>query len=78
MLICDPTQVKCFLWNNKYYELDYYLSPHPGLVLMYTDEATARETEKMPPFIDVQSDVTYEPSYSSFTLAKKEEAAPKR
>ena len=67
-----PLQVKCFLWNNKYYELDYYTFPHPGLVLMYTDEVTAREQDKMPPFINVESDVTFEPYYSSFTLAKKE------
>ncbi|KAJ3312486.1 hypothetical protein HDV04_003086 [Boothiomyces sp. JEL0838] len=74
----DPTRVpinkvrRCFLFNDRYYQLDIYKSPSQGLVLLeaYLDYD---ETGKVmvPEWLDCE-DVTDKPGYSMYDLALKE------
>ncbi|KAJ3322500.1 hypothetical protein HDV06_003044 [Boothiomyces sp. JEL0866] len=74
----DPTRVpinkvrRCFLFNDRYYQLDIYKSPSQGLVLLeaYLDYD---ETGKImvPEWLDCE-DVTDKPGYSMYDLALKE------
>ncbi|KNE61359.1 hypothetical protein AMAG_06188 [Allomyces macrogynus ATCC 38327] len=77
---------RCFLWDNHYYQLDMFLSPCPGLVLMEAYLAVP-EREKgvdevdgpvvmsvkdmLPPFMEIEREVTDEDEFSMFNLAKK-------
>ncbi|KAJ3365580.1 hypothetical protein GGF32_008713 [Allomyces javanicus] len=77
---------RCFLWENHYYQLDMFLSPCPGLVLMEAylavperevgvdkvDGLAAASVKNMlPPFIEIEREVTDEAEFSMFNLAKK-------
>ncbi|XP_071050312.1 TRPL translocation defect protein 14 isoform X2 [Onthophagus taurus] len=70
---------RCFLVNNQYFQLDVYQEPsHPrcrGLILLETysalDEAILRKC--LPPFLDIEKEVTGDPNYSMYNLSLKED-----
>lgn len=61
----------CFLWNAQYYELDYFFSPCPGLILLEAELDDAQQAVIIPPWVEVIRDVTEEDQYTNATLAKK-------
>jgi len=61
---------RCFLWNNQYFQLDIYRSPHPGLMLLETYTALQPSKLAMPDFLTIKEDVTGNPRYSMFNLSK--------
>ncbi|KAJ3353508.1 hypothetical protein GGF32_002987 [Allomyces javanicus] len=78
---------RCFIYDNHYYQLDTYVSPCPGLVLMEAylmtpthddgsplteDEEAAAIAAMLPPFVSVDREVTQDPAFSMYSLAKKE------
>lgn len=62
-------KVKCFVWNNHYFELNYFIHPQPGLVILKTDAETADQQIPLPPFVEVVEEVTDNLDFSTFTLA---------
>lgn len=79
----DPTRQsivkkrRCFLWEKQYYQLDSYMSPNPGLVLLeaYVHSPNAAHlatgaSMMIPPFLNVIGDVTKDSHYSMFNLSK--------
>jgi CYTH domain-containing protein/predicted ATPase len=59
----------CFLWEGQYFELDTYLDPAPGLVLLQVEPATADGAVRLPPFLEVDREVTGEPRFSNASIA---------
>ncbi len=62
----------CFLWKNQYYELDQFLNPHPGLILLEA-ELEDEESVSLPEFLEIEKEVTDDLEYSNFKLAKIKE-----
>lgn len=60
----------CFLWNSQYYELDHFLSPHQGLILLEAELDSLDQNVAIPPWVAIERDVTLEPQYSNAALAK--------
>ncbi len=60
---------RCFLYNNHYFQLDYFKQPHTGLMLL---EAYLEDSYKLdlPTFIPIEREVTDVPAYSMFNLSK--------
>jgi CYTH domain-containing protein/predicted ATPase len=61
----------CFLWENQYFELDYFLSPNSGLWLLEAELETDGQNVKLPPFLDVEKEVTDDPNYSNYEISKR-------
>jgi len=67
---------RCFLFNNKYYQLDIYREPcHPrckGLMILET-YTTATDAEiTIPDFLTSECEVTEQPLYSMYNLSHKD------
>ena len=62
---------RCFKWNDQYYQMDIYRSPHPGLMLLETWSSLPPEQLQMPDFLTVKENVTGNPQYSMFNLSKQ-------
>ncbi|KAJ3129652.1 hypothetical protein HK098_000803 [Nowakowskiella sp. JEL0407] len=81
----DPTRHtvgkhrRCFLWKDRSFQLDTFLKPHPGLVLLetYLESDTLStingngEESMIPPWLDVV-EVTNDKKYSMYELSKKD------
>ena len=71
----DPYRVtihkrrQSFIWKGQFFELDTFLSPSAGLVMMEAKGFTERETINIPPFIRVLEDVTGNPRYLNYNIA---------
>lgn len=72
----DPERVTvkkkrtCFLWENQYFELDLFLSPHEGLVLLEAEIEEDDAEVKLPPFLKIEREVTNEPEYANANIAR--------
>eukprot|EP01091_Cochliopodium_minus_P009398 TRINITY_DN2309_c0_g1_i1.p1 TRINITY_DN2309_c0_g1~~TRINITY_DN2309_c0_g1_i1.p1 ORF type:complete len:475 (+),score=126.73 TRINITY_DN2309_c0_g1_i1:166-1425(+) len=62
-------KLNSFVWNGHYFELNYYMHPHEGLIILKTDAEDSQQQIPYPPFIEVISEVTDDENYSTFTLA---------
>jgi CYTH domain-containing protein/predicted ATPase len=60
---------RCFLWQNQYFELDRFEEPCPGLLLLEAELEERGQAVALPPFLDVEREVTGEMAYSNFALA---------
>lgn len=62
---------RCFKWNDQYYQLDIYRTPHPGLMLLETWSSLPPSDLQLPDFLKVKENVTGNPQYSMFNLSKQ-------
>jgi CYTH domain-containing protein/thymidylate kinase len=62
----------CFLYNNQYFELDTFIEPHPGLMLLEIELDTDGAFPVLPPWITLTQDVTGDSRFSNSNLALKE------
>uniref|UniRef100_A0A6B2L5P0 NadR/Ttd14 AAA domain-containing protein n=1 Tax=Arcella intermedia TaxID=1963864 RepID=A0A6B2L5P0_9EUKA len=62
--------VKYFIWNNTYFELENYKVPNIGLSSLVVETDQPAEVIEFPPFIKVKGEVTSEPAFFSYSLAK--------
>jgi CYTH domain-containing protein len=71
----DPTRqtirkTRCvFLHANHYFELDRFLSPHAGLQLLELEVDDLARPVSVPPFIEVEREVTGEAEFNNHALA---------
>lgn len=61
-----------FLYENQYYELDQFVSPHKGLYLLEF-HAPSTSSAVLPPWFKYEGEVTSNKSYSMYQLAAKKE-----
>lgn len=69
--LCGPITKtrKCFLWEGRYFELDTFQSPRPGLQLLEVELNSLDEKVDLPPWIAIDRDVTEEPAFANRELA---------
>lgn len=62
----------CFIWNERYFELDYFIKPSSiyGLVMLEVELDNIDEEIDFPPFIKIIKDVTGLKSYSNSELSR--------
>lgn len=70
---------RCFLWNNRYYQLDRFERPHGGLMILEAyfskedlEAAGGNWRQMVPPFVPVQEDITSSPEYSMRQLSRRD------
>ena len=62
---------KSFIWKGQYFELDNYLEPMTGLMILETKGVADDEDVKFPPFLKVLKDITGNKDYYNYNLAIK-------
>ncbi len=60
---------KSFIWKGQFFELDSFISPHPGMMILETKGITEGEDVRFPSFIRVIKDITGDSSYYNYNLA---------
>lgn len=59
----------CFLHEGRYFELDRFLEPKAGLTLLEVELDDAKAAVKLPPFLEIEREVTDDPAYSNARIA---------
>lgn len=62
---------RCFVWDNRYYELDTFVSPKLPHSLLEIEDVTMDESISFPPFLNVVEEVTENTEYYNANIAKK-------
>lgn len=72
----DPTRKtifkkrNCFLWQNQYFELDEFIDPFTGTLILEIELDDPKQAVVLPPFIKIQKEITGDSSYSNRAMAK--------
>lgn len=72
----DPSRVPvqkfriCFLWKDRYFELDTFTSPRPKLEILEVEVDSLDEKFDLPPFIDLDKEITGDSAWSNHALAR--------
>jgi CYTH domain-containing protein/predicted ATPase len=64
---------RVFLWRNQYFELDTFIDPRPGLELLELELEDIKSRIDLPPFIEIEREVTDDPLYYNRTIALTDE-----
>jgi len=59
----------CFLWKGFYFELDRFVEPRAGLQLLEIELDDEAAEIPLPPWLEIERDVTEDKTYSNFVLA---------
>ena len=60
---------KCFVWKNRYFELDTYIEPKLGMQILELEGIKEGDEVEMPPFIKVVEDITGNEKYYNYQLS---------
>ena len=75
----DPEKVqinkirRVFTIGNQTFELDYFLNPRFGLIILEAELESLSSELVIPEFLHVQEEITSDPTYCNSELAKKHE-----
>lgn len=61
----------CFVYNDQYFELDVFMEPRPGLCVLEIELTEENDKLELPPFLDVEREITGDPTYSNYGIAKE-------
>lgn len=61
-----------FIWRGQYFEIDTYQAPLDGLVILETKGIADAEPVNFPPFVRVSKEITGNPDYTNYNLARKD------
>jgi len=61
----------CFVWENRYFELDTFVNPALPFSLLEIEDAEHHEDIQFPPFIKIIEDVTDNKEFYNSNLARK-------
>lgn len=62
---------RCFVWQNRYFELDTFIAPKLPLRLLEIEDVAMDEPIEFPPFLKVIEEVTENPAYYNKNIAKR-------
>lgn len=62
---------RCFVWDNRYLELDTFVEPSLPHHLLEIEDVTADEEIAFPPFLKVIREVTNDPEWYNANIAKR-------
>ncbi len=60
----------CFIYEDQYFELDIFQEPARGLVLLEIELTEENDEVVLPPFLQIEREVTGNESYSNHAIAK--------
>ena len=60
---------RVFVWEGRYFQLDTFLEPHAGLELLEAEFDDARGPVTLPPFLDIEREVTRDRRFALDGLA---------
>ena len=60
---------KSFIWKGQFFELDTYLKPVEGLMILETKGIAEHADVRFPPFLKVVEDITGNTRYYNYNLA---------
>lgn len=60
----------CFLYENQYFELDRFTDPCAGLMMLEVELDAPERDVMLPPFVDIEREVTSKVEYTNYALAK--------
>ena len=60
-----------FKYHDQVFELDVFKGPLKGLAILEIELKNKNDTVELPPFLEVQKEVTEDKSYTNFSLANK-------
>lgn len=78
----DPTRQtvrkrrRCFVWNQHYFELDTFVSPQPGLMLLEAEMDPGQTRLDLPPFIEIEREVTGNRAFYNAEIALLPDPGP--
>jgi CYTH domain-containing protein/predicted ATPase len=61
---------RCFLWQNQYWELDLFVEPRPGLMILQAEIEDDRGLVA-PPFLEIDREITGEAAFTNYALAAR-------
>lgn len=62
---------RCFVWDNRYYELDTFISPKLSHCLLEIEDVAEDEAISFPPFLRVIEEVTDNSDYYNSNISKR-------
>jgi CYTH domain-containing protein/predicted ATPase len=62
----------CLLWQGQYLEIDRFLSPCKGLIVLEIELDHPDREVSLPPFLTVEREVTADTAYNNFSLAGRD------
>lgn len=62
---------RSFIWKGQYFELDTFITPDPGLMILETKGVAENEEVRFPPFLKVVKDITGNKGYYNYNIALK-------
>lgn len=62
---------RCFVWDNRYYELDTFVSPKLPHCLLEIEDVAKDEAISFPPILKVIEEVTDNPDYYNSNISKR-------
>lgn len=62
---------RCFVWDNRYYELDMFVTPKLPHCLLEIEDVTEDEAISFPPFLKILEEVTDNSDYYNSNIAKR-------
>ncbi|MBI3270960.1 MAG: AAA family ATPase [Planctomycetes bacterium] len=62
---------RCFVWENVYFELDRFLDPAPGLLLLEAEVDSLAAPLALPPFVQIEHEVTADARYRNNAIARE-------
>lgn len=62
-------QRTCFLWEGQYFELDRFIEPCSGLLLLEVELDHIDREISLPPFLTIDREVTSKSEFSNYTMA---------
>ena len=62
---------RSFIWKGQYFELDSFIEPIDGMLILETKGVASDESVKFPPFIRVIEDITGNKKYYNYNIALK-------
>ncbi len=63
----------CFLHEGHYFELDRFVEPRAGLILLEVELDDPAASVKLPPFLEIDREVTDDPAYANAALARADQ-----
>jgi len=62
---------RCFVWENRYYELDTFVNPKLPHCLLEIEDVAEDEAVSFPPFLKILEEVTNNPDYYNSNISKR-------
>jgi CYTH domain-containing protein/predicted ATPase len=69
---CRPVRKRrhCFVWEGQYLELDEFIDPRPGLLLLEIEVSSMDAPVSIPPFLAIEREVTNDPEFQNHRIAR--------